>query len=59
MQLTVYYGAMRSQMEPVLNEFKRQHPDIAIIVPVLRPATATERATKSCLEKQASERGKS
>lgn len=30
MQLTVYYGAMRSQMEPVLNGFKKLHPNVTI-----------------------------
>lgn len=30
MRLTVYYGAMRSQMEPVLDEFKKMHPNIAL-----------------------------
>lgn len=30
MQLTVYYGAMRSQMEPVLDAFKKQYPNITI-----------------------------
>lgn len=30
MQLTVYYGAMRSQMEPVLNGFKKVYPNITI-----------------------------
>lgn len=30
MQLTVYYGVMRSQMEPVLNKFKELYPNIVI-----------------------------